>query len=135
MAVLHTYKSGNGYMVAQAISKHFNCETIAIEDDPSVSQYKTLVIVASNRGDEELPKLMEDYLFGLRDAAKNYFVCELGNYFGFENYSGCKKVVIQILDSLGWKKLDDLSLDSYPEVDSAALEAWLRKISNLDKSG
>ncbi len=71
---------------------------------------------------------MEDYLFNLKVKNKKYLVCELGNYFGFENYCGCKKIVFKILDSLGWEKISDISLDSLPNLDTIRLEKWLEEI-------
>lgn len=83
----------------------------------------------SNVGDEELPQPMEDYLFNLKQFNKKYLVCELGNYFGFENYCGSKKVACQILDSLGWIKISEVSLDSLPKLDLISLEIWLNNLN------
>ena len=68
---------------------------------------------------------MEDYLFSLNHRNKTYFVCELGNYFGMDNYFGCKRVVFQILDRLGWSRVSDVSLDSMPELDVHGLYLWI----------
>lgn len=128
MVVLHNVRKGNNYLVAQAIGKHFNCGTCAAEDNPSLANFDLIFIVVSNIGDEELPQPMEDYLFNLRILNKKYVVCELGNYFGFENYCGCKSVVIKLLDFLGWTKLADISLDSLPTLDEDGLIKWLETL-------
>lgn len=101
----------------------------AAEDNPNLSEEDLIILVLSNIGDEELPQPMEDYLFNLIDRNKKYIICELGNYFGFETYAGCKKVAFKILDSLGWTRLADISLDSLPELDLTKLKKWLKELS------
>lgn len=102
------------------------CECFAAEDNPNLEEFGTIIIVASNMGDEEISQPMEDYLFAIKDREKEYFICELGNYFGLEEYCGCKKVIFQILDILNWKKLSDISLDSFPNLDIEKLESWIK---------
>ncbi len=92
-----------------------------------------LFFIVSNIGDEELPHYIEDYLFNLNEKNKKYFICELGNYFGFE-YDGCKKIAINILDNLGWQLLSDLSLDSMPKIDYKTLIKWTKKCKSIIKN-
>ena len=110
------------------MGNHFKCDFVAAEDNPDISAYDTVLLVLSNVGDEELPQPMEDYLFALKDRDKKYLVCELGNYFGFEAYCGCKKVAFKILDDLGWSRVSDVSIDSLPDLDTDSLDEWLRTI-------
>lgn len=116
---------GNNYLVAQRIASRFNCDIAPATSAPSLDGHDQIVVVLSNTGDEELPQPMEDFLYGLTVRDRQYAVCELGNYFGFENYSGCKKVAIKLLDRLGWHKVSDVSLDSLPTLDIGGLDAWL----------
>lgn len=102
------------------------CACFAAEDNPNIEEFDPIIIVASNMGDEEISQPMEDYLFAIKDRNKQYFVCELGNYFGLEDYCGCKKIIHQILDKLNWNKLSDISLDSFPELDVEKLETWIK---------
>jgi flavodoxin len=124
--ILHNKKSGNNFQVAKLIQEKLICECFAAEDDPNIEEFGTIIIVASNMGDEEISQPMEDYLFALKTQNKQYFVCELGNYFGLEEYCGCKKAIFQILDKLNWTKLSDISLDSFPELDIEKLEIWIK---------
>jgi len=86
------------------------------------------MFVLSNTGDEELPQPMEDYLYNLSIREKKYLVCELGNYFGLENYCGCKKVLFKLLERLCWKKISDTSIDSMPELNRTDLDKWIESI-------
>jgi len=133
MVILHNNKKGNNYLVAKTLAKHFNCETVAAEDNPCLLQFDNIIIVVSNTGDEEISQPMEDYLSALTVKNKKYSVCELGNYFGFESYAGCKKVVSKILDALGWEKISDVSLDSLPTLDEDSLEKWINQIKKEPK--
>jgi len=128
MIVLHNNNRGNNQKVATMLAERFRCPTVAAEDNPDLAPHDPIILVIGNTGDEELPQPMEDYLFGLTVTGKRYHVCELGNYFGFENYKGCKKVAMKLLDALGWKKLSDVSLDSLPTLDTESLEAWASAI-------
>lgn len=107
------------------MQEKLGCARFAAEDNPSIGEFDVVIIVAPNSGDEELAQPMEDYLFGLDHRGKKYFVCELGNYFGLDDYCGCKRVVFQILDRLGWRKISDISLDSMPELDVDGLNLWI----------
>ena len=89
-----------------------------------------MLFVVSNVGDEELCQPMEDYIYNIKLKSKKFLVCELGNYFGFENYVGCKKIVISLLEKLKWQKLSDISIDSLPNLDLESLYNWIKKISN-----
>lgn len=132
MVILHNNKKGNNFLVAKILAEHFNCEILAAEDSPSLYQFDSIIIIVSNVGDEEISQPMEDYLASLTIKNKKYMVCELGNYFGFENYEGCKKIVFKILDSLGWKKISDISLDSLPFVDELNLKKWMNYLDHFD---
>ncbi len=127
ITVLHNNKTGNNAAVARIISDRFKCVTVTAEERPDLTPFDTIIVVLSNVGDEEISQPMEDYLFNLAATGKRYFIIELGNYFGFENYGGCKSVAFKLLDKLSWIKLGDISIDSLPILDVAALGRWLDK--------
>jgi flavodoxin len=129
MLVIHNHKKGNNQTVANIIAEHFNCSVESADSTPSIKEFETIIFVVPNTGDEELPEQMEKYLIQMNEKNKKYIVCELGNYFGFENYCGCKKVVFKILDALGWKRISDVSIDSLPFLDTNALQTWLDQLA------
>ena len=109
-----------------------NCVAIAITElIQDLSQYDTFIFILSNVGDEELPPEMEEFLFKLKLKKKSYFVCELGNYFGFEDYCGCKKELFKIMDQLEWKLISDVSIDSLPKLDKVKLDQWVESIKKF----
>jgi len=131
IAVLHNKKNGNNYKIAKIIKNYFKCDTIAAEDNPSIEKYDIIIFIVSNIGDEELCQPMEDYICSIKLKNKSFLICELGNYFGFEEYIGCKKIVEKLLEELKWKKISDISLDSLPVIDLNSLEKWIYKVINL----
>ena len=128
IVIIHDSKKGNNYKTAQIISTYFNAPSYAVGDNPDISGYEIIIFVIPNVGDEELPQSMENFLCNLKIINKRYVVCELGNYFGFEKYGGCKQFAIKILNALGWKKISDISIDSLPELDLASLNNWLKNL-------
>lgn len=128
IAVIHNKKTGNNFIVGKMIAENFNCDILSAEDNPSINIYDIIFFVISNIGDEELCQPMEDYIYNLKIRNKKFLVCELGNYFGFESYIGCKKIVFNLLDKLNWEKISDISIDSLPTVDFNSLKNWIKEI-------
>lgn len=128
IVVLHNHKPGNNYTVASTIAARLGCDTLAATDSPSLEKYDVVVFVTANAGDEELPPPMENFLSSITLTGKSYLVVEIGNYFGLNNYFGCRRVVIGLLDKLGWTFLGDLAVDSVPQLDEAALAAWVDEV-------
>jgi flavodoxin len=125
IAVLHSHKPGNNFQVASIIASRLKCNLLAATDSPSLERYDVVIVVAANTGDEELSKTMESYLMNITLTDKHYLVVEIGNYFGLDNYYGCRQVVSGLLDRLGWKKLGEKTIDSTPSLDEEEVELWL----------
>lgn len=84
------------------------------------------LFVFANKGDEELPSEMETFLIDLKIKNKNYQICELGNYFGYENPFGAADIAYCLLNKLDWKMISPiLSLDTVPGIDWVALNTWI----------
>lgn len=112
------------------MGNYFKCDVIAAINNPKIKKYKTIIFVVSNVGDEELCQPMEDFVCNIKTKNKKFLICELGNYFGFEDYAGCKKIVIKILENLNWEKISDISLDSLPKLDLQSLNSWISEIKH-----
>ena len=126
--VIYSHNGGNAQRVADIVAGKLACPLYTVTAAPDVSQYSPIIFVIPNRGDEELPAQVEDYLCGLTVRGKPYHLCELGSFFGLEEYKGCKVVIERLLWSLGWSVLSVVSVDSTPTVDMAAVEGWLNGI-------
>lgn len=113
--------------VAEILANFLGYEKYAVADIPPISEHNTIIFVIPNTGDEEIAQPMEDFLYDLKIRAKRYHICELGNHLGMDNYIGCKKAVIQILNGLDWVRISDVSVDSMPTLDTDQLYKWLLK--------
>lgn len=138
IAVLYATQHGKTLTVA----KHFAQELpiLNANDNPDLDKYDTIVIFCPTYGDEELPFEMEDFLIQLTCKPKNFMVCELGNYYGYDDYSfGAGKIIRQLLLSYGWTEIKPIfSLDSLPQINWPNFNGWkyetLEILKNCSKS-
>ena len=128
--VLHSHLGGNNHEAAITLGWQLGGTVMAVSEVPDVSLFDVIVFVIPNQGDEELPKAVEDFLVNLQIRDKPYYLCELGNYFGLESYVGCKRVAKELLARLGWRCVNDISIDAVPVLDRAALKVWIEEILN-----
>ena len=113
----------------------FGWPILFCSNNPELRDLDLLVVVVANYGDEELQPDMEQFLLSISKGRCLYALCELGNYFGFEDNSfGCKKEAIRILDSLGWRCVYEISVDSYPELDESRLMPWVEAVKKHDEN-
>lgn len=91
-----------------------------------------ILFVCPTYGDEELPLNMEKFLINLKTKNKLYVICELGNYYGYDDFEfGAKKIIEQTLIKLNWKNFhNNLSLDSMPTVDWNVFDVWKEGFEN-----
>jgi flavodoxin len=129
--IYNSFKNKNSKKIAKKIFyKIKKCKIITAESNEKLDNFDFIFFIVPNVGDEELPEPIESYLLSLKTKNKKYFLCELGNYFGFE-YKGCKNIVFNFLDSLGWEKQSEISLDSVPSIDKKNLKKWIKKCKSI----
>ncbi|MFS0756134.1 flavodoxin family protein [Noviherbaspirillum sp. 1P10PC] len=96
--------------------------------DSTFAQYDLLLFFASTTGDQELQEDMEQFfvrqtrnLYG-----KPYAVCELGNYFGYDDFDlGAEQILRHLLCQAGGKELiPPFCMDSFPYKDWNNLARW-----------
>jgi hypothetical protein len=123
--------NGRTHSVVQAASQRFRFPHRAVAAaaaDPArdVAPSDLLILFSPTYGDEELHADMEAFLVGLAGAPRRFVLCELGNYYGYEEPDfGASRIMRSHLESRGWTEAAAaLSLDSLPEVDWPELERW-----------
>lgn len=93
-----------------------------------LEQADILIFMASTWGDGELQADMEEFLVGapLSLPGKPYAICELGNYYGYDDFEfGAQLIIRHHLESAGaieW--VEPFSMDSIPRKDWKGLERW-----------
>lgn len=112
------------------VSSKFNCECVSAKN--AVIWADIVLFLCPTYGDEELPHEMEDFLLSLKIRNKSYVVCELGNYYGYDDFTfGAKKIIEEHLNSLGWDKFyNGISLDSLPKIDWDCFFKWKKGLDH-----
>ena len=132
-ALLYATTFGKTRRVVSAVANllAFEVDIHDVKDvDPSiVAQYDLLLMFCPTYGDEELQENMEDFLLRLHTklSEKQFCVCELGNYYGYDNFQfGAMRIIRQHLLGLDASEIcEPLSLDSYPRVPWEHLGDWV----------
>lgn len=94
----------------------------------SVINYELILFFTPTYGDEELQEDMENFLINFARDFKNkkYAICELGNYYGYDDFSyGAMEIIRGEMTMSGAKQfVSPLSMDSLPKKDWDILEKW-----------
>ncbi|MBK8465876.1 MAG: flavodoxin domain-containing protein [Chloracidobacterium sp.] len=97
------------------------------------SVYDILMFFCPTYGDEELQPDMEKFItdFSLDMSGKQFVICELGNYYGYEDFSfGAMQIIRRHLLELGGRELcSPLSLDAMPRVEWNQLRRWIEYVN------
>jgi flavodoxin len=84
-------------------------------------------------GDEELQEDMEDFIcrFSLDLSGKYFVICELGNYYGYDDYTFGALAILRrcLLDLRGREFCSHLSLDAMPRVNWGQLDRWVAHVN------
>jgi flavodoxin len=100
---------------------------------PQLADYDLLVFLCPTYGDEELQDDMENFLddFTLDLAGKQFAICELGNYYGYDDFSfGAMRIIRRRLIELrGTELCEPLSLDSFPKTAWGHLLDWVKHLN------
>lgn len=95
--------------------------------------FDILMFFSPTYGDEELQPDMEKFItnFSLDMSGKSFVICELGNYYGYEDFSfGAMSIIRRLLLELGGKELcSPLSLDAMPRVEWSHLHRWVEYVN------
>lgn len=95
-----------------------------------------VIFLCPTYGDEELPFAMEDFLIKHTNRNKQYVICELGNYYGYDDFQfGARSIIEKILIQRGWLCFyKNLSLDSMPQIDWNVFYKWKEGLDDVLRS-
>ncbi len=101
---------------------------------PEVADYDLVILVVATYGDQEVQDNMESFITSVRSAwaAKPYVVCELGNYYGYDDYTfGSGAIIDGYLQQQGAiRKWALASIDTLPQIDWKAVDKWIDRLNN-----
>ena len=99
-----------------------------------LTQYDLLLFFCPTYGDEELQVDMENFLqhFELDMTGKRFAICELGNYYGYNDFSfGAMRIIREhLLELHGEELCEPLSLDSMPKMSLEHLLRWVELLNS-----
>ena len=129
MKIQVVYDSNHGK--SKTVAQKFNFDVKHVNDFELWADI--VLFICPTYGDEELPSNMEKFLINLKTENKLYVICELGNYYGYDDFEfGAKKIIEQSLNKLNWKKFHNgLSLDSMPNIDWNVFDVWKEGLENV----
>lgn len=133
--VIFDHVGGCGETVARLAAEQLTTTAVIPTPDLDLAAYDPIILIVSNRGDEELPHVLEDWLHQLQTTCKSYYLCELWNNFGLPGYQGCAKIAHMILQRLGWQCCLSVSIDAMPALDQQALSDWLNQLGDAQPAG
>lgn len=124
MKTIYASKHGHSKKVAQRFGECHDAETHPLLDED------VILFICPTYGDEELPLTMENFLCSIIDTEKMFVICELGNYYGYDDFNfGALRIIESHLENLGWREFfPSISLDSMPSIDWETFENWKVKL-------
>lgn len=103
-----------------------------LHDAKQLNSFTVVLFFASTWGDGELQQDMESLLLRmpLRLDGKRYAVCELGNYYGYDDFEfGALRILQHFLNASGGiELLPPFSMDSLPTKDWLGLQRWTAEL-------
>jgi flavodoxin len=104
-------------------------------DPPIADSYELLLWFCPTYGDEELQEDMESFLLRFHPdlSTKKFCVCELGNYYGYDNFQfGALRIIRNHLLALRASEIcEPLSLDSHPHVPWDHVSDWVKQLNRV----
>ena len=129
---------GTSAAIAEIMVKelHNGIEVMNVANDfprEKILQYDSLIFVAATYGDQELNDTLEDFVITLdkSHADFNYAVCEIGNYYGYDDFElGAGEIIVSHMNLIGAKSLLPMySVDSLPRLDKRKLKKWIEQLN------
>jgi flavodoxin len=133
IALIYASERGLTRQVAGQIVQNLRHPTDLFEASAArdLEAFRTLILVAPTHGDAELHDDMESFLQRLTLRGRRYVLCELGNYYGYDEPGfGSVRIMRARLNALDWSEaFPSLSLDALPELDWPDLAAWIERLN------
>ena len=129
--IIYNNIGGVNHKVSKTLSNKLKIQAFSVSETRLINleHYNNFIFVCPNIGDEEIPNEFENFFINLNINNRFYSLCELGNYFGYEqDYFGCRLIIEKLLNNLHWKEILNISIDSFPKLDNAMLNKWILKL-------
>jgi flavodoxin len=120
--IIYDSKKGHSKTIAESVG----IPCVNVNCYPDLKLYRKVIFVCPTYGDEELPEEMEKFIVNLKVTNKKFTICELGNYYGYDDPEfGAAKIIRYHLFKLQWQEfMKQLSLDSLPKINWSIFNQW-----------
>jgi len=102
------------------------------QNSSDINGYDYIVFLTATYGDQELQDDIEKFVISITQdlTGKKFCVCELGNYYGYEDYFfGSAQIIENYLLSKNCNKhLQITSIDTLPRMDWRAVDHWIDRL-------
>lgn len=99
----------------------------------AVTSFDMVFFLTATYGDQELNDAVEEFVLRMdTDLSKvKYLVCEVGNYYGYDDYTfGSGMIIERFLDGRKAKRvMKTNSVDSLPRIDWKQVDAWIELLN------
>src|SRR3569832_205455 len=140
--VIYGSTLGNTRLVVKRLPEllKFSVDIVDVKtlaDSQVFHEYDLLLFFSSTWGDGELQADMESFLVreALRLDGKPYAICELGNYYGYDDFNFSTKHIQQKKQETARnnKQVEPFSMDSLPYKDWVGLSRWYNQNNKTKK--
>lgn len=94
-----------------------------------MANYDFYIFLVATYGDQELQDDIEKYLISIHQdlTGKKFAICELGNYYGYDDYSfGSGKIIeSHLVSKNAAARVPIASIDTLPKIDWQAIDRWV----------
>jgi flavodoxin len=132
--LLYASRHGRTRKVAAEAAEHLSprpevFQVRELEGLDFLGAYELFLFFCPTYGDEELQEDLEYFFLrgDLNLAGKHYAICELGSYYGYDDFSfGAMRILRKLLrEKKALELCQPLSLDSFPRTHSGHLLDWV----------
>jgi hypothetical protein len=117
----------NSAKIAAHIAQRGGVELVDFFTDRDAPVPQALVIVTPNHGDAEVQEDVEKFLVARGKEVQQWVVLEIGNYYGFDDWSyGARERIALFMKKNGKpdEALPGGGIDTLPLIDWATLDRW-----------
>jgi flavodoxin len=135
---LYGSSRGNTKLVANRLAEKVSfaldvIDVATISDLQWAKSYDLLIFLSSTWGDGELQEDMENFFTGnkLDLQGRHYALCELGNYYGYDDFEfGALRVMQCVVAAAnGVEFHEPFCMDSYPRKDWEGFDRWIASLN------
>jgi len=121
----------NSAKIAAHVASRARLNLVDFFTQPGAPVPPCLIVVTPNHGDAEIQEDVEKFLVARGREVQRWVVLEIGNYYGFDDWSyGAREKIAAFLRKLGKgeEALPGAGIDTLPTIDWVTLDRWCDEV-------